>query len=154
LGQQGVLQNSSLALRTIYDEYAGMLYGYILEVVKDTQLAEQYLISVFNALSQHLPAFTQPEGNTYHHLQQITRRILAGYFETIPACGFVAEDKSHLPTRPNKFLDRMTREQQVVFCNTHYGGKTIGVLAAEMSKPESEIKKILQQAFAAIRGRA
>jgi DNA-directed RNA polymerase specialized sigma24 family protein len=45
----------------------------------------------------------------------------------------------------------MSGEQQFVFCNIHYSGRSISALAAEMSKPEEAIKKILQQAFAAIR---
>jgi len=151
LSKQIILPNSSSALRAVYDEYAALLYGYIFEVVKDTQIAEQYLVSVFNELPKHLQDLVQPGVNTYLRLQLITRNVLAGYFETIPACDFVADDNSHMPTRPNKFLDKMTHEQQLVFCNIHYSGKTIRGLAAEMNKAEDEIKKILQEAFAAIR---
>lgn len=142
--------NYSLAARDIYDQYAGMLLGYIYEVVKDKQMAEEYLISVFNELPRHLHDIVQPGFNTYQRLQLIARKVLAGFFETIPACT-PNERKTYLPAKPNKFLSRMSEEQQLVFCSIHYNGKSIATLAAELNKPVDEIKKLLQQAFTAIR---
>jgi hypothetical protein len=151
LTQQIALTNASQTTRAIYDEYAGMLLGYIYEVVNDKNIAEQYLVSVFNELPQHLHDIAQPGINVYHRLQLLARKVLAGYFETIPACLISVNSNDHLPVRPNKFLDRMTKEQQIVFCNIHYSGKSVSQLATEFNKPEEEVKKLLQQAFAAIR---
>jgi DNA-directed RNA polymerase specialized sigma24 family protein len=150
LNQHIILTNTPAAIQAIYDEYAGMLLGYIYEVVKDKNLAEQYLVSVFNELPQHLSDIARPGTNIYHSLQLLTRKILADFFETIPACN-TADNASNLPTRPNKFLDRMSKEEQLIFCSVHYRGKSISALAAELNKPEEVIKKLLQQAFAAIR---
>ncbi|MES2278980.1 MAG: sigma factor-like helix-turn-helix DNA-binding protein [Bacteroidota bacterium] len=149
MNQHIALANSSSTTRAVYDEYAGLLLGYIYEVVKDQHTAEQYLVSVFNELPQHLHSIVQPGANVYQRLQLIARKMLAGFFETIPACN--PGDKSHLPARPNKFLHRMSEEEQLIFCNIHYNGKSISTLALELNKPEEAIKKILQQAFAAIR---
>lgn len=140
-----ILTNHSLAVRDIYDQYAGMLLGYIYEVVKDKQTAEEYLISVFNELPGHLHNIVQPGFNTYHRLQLITRKVLADFFETIPACN--PEEKNYLPAKPNKFLNRMSGEEQMIFCSIHYSGKSISTLATELQKPEEEIKRILQQAL-------
>lgn len=147
MNQQIISNSGSSATRAIYDQYAGLLYGYIYEVVKDKQIAEQYLLSVFNDLPQHLQDVLQPGVNTYNRLQQMARRSLNSFFETVPDC----PPADNVPARPNKFLSRMNAEQQIVFCNIHYNGKSIGKLAAELDKGEDEIRKILQQAFAAIR---
>jgi DNA-directed RNA polymerase specialized sigma24 family protein len=151
VNQQVTTTSHPTATRAIYDEYAGMLLGYIYEVVKDKGMAEQYLISVFNELPQHLHDIVQPGFNTYHHLQLIARKMLSSFFETIPACAPADPDKKYLPSKPNRFLDKMSEEQQFIFCNVHYSGKSISTLAAELNKTEEAIKKILQQAFAAIR---
>lgn len=145
------MTNSSAQTRTLYDEYAPLLLGYIHEVVKDKKLAEQYLIAVFNEVPQHLHNLLQPGANTFLCLQLLTRKILADVFETIPVCTVTDDHKRYLPERPSKFLTGMTSEQQLIFCSIHYHGKSINVLAAELNMPEEVIKKILQQAFAAIR---
>lgn len=149
--QQGILTNSSAQTRTLYDEYAPLLLGYIQEVVKDKKLAEQYLIAVFNEVPEHLSELLQPQTNTFLALQLLTRKILANFFKTIPVCTTLTDYKRYLPDRPNKFLAGMTKEQQLIFCSIHYHGKSISALAAELNMSEDAIKKILQQAFAAIR---
>lgn len=149
--QQEVLTNNASATRALYDEYAGLLLGYIYEVVKDRGMAEQYLISVFNEMPGHLHEIKQPGLNTYHQLQLLTRKVLADYFETIPVCKATDPEENYLPSRSNKFLSGMTDEQRLIFCSIHYHGKSIETLAAEMNMPEDVIKKILQQAFTAIR---
>lgn len=148
--QQEVLTNTAVT-RALYDEYAGLLLGYIYEVVKDKELAEQYLVSVFNELPRNLHQITRPGLNTYHQLQLLTRKMLADYFETIPVCKTTDPEKNYLPGTPNKFLSVMTKEQRLIFCSVHYHGKSIYVLAAEMNMPEEVIKKTLLQAFATIR---
>lgn len=145
---QPIISNSgSSATRDIYDQYAGLLYGYIYEVVKDRNTAEQYLLSVFNELPQHLHYVVQPGVNTYYRLQQLARKALNNFFETVADSPAAV----NIPARPNKFLSRMSAEQQLVFCNIHYNGKSVSKMAAELDKGEDEIRKILQQAFAAIR---
>lgn len=154
MNQQIVSANISSAISSLYDEYSGLLYGYIYEVVKDRKIAEQYLVSVFNELPQHLHIILRPGINTYQRLQLLARKTLSAYFETIPSCNTPEDFKKRLHTRPNRFLDRMTEEQQLVFCSVHYSGKSISDLSVEMKKPEDVIRKILQQAFAIIRSAA
>lgn len=149
--KQEVLTNSSSIIHALYDEYAGLLLGYIYEVVKDREIAEEYLVSVFNELPCHLHEITRPGLNTYHQLQLLTRKVLADYFATIPACVPANPEKNYLPSNPNKFLSGMTEEQQLIFCSVHYHGKSICVLAAELNISETAIKKTLKQAFEVIR---
>ncbi|QKJ29735.1 sigma-70 family RNA polymerase sigma factor [Mucilaginibacter mali] len=150
MSQHISITNTASATRAIYDEYAGLLLGYIFEVVKDKNIAEEYLVAVFKELPQHLHDVMQPGTNTYQRLLLLTRKVLADFFATIPACD-PADKKAHLPAMPNKFLERMSEEEQFIFCNVHYNGKSISALARELNRTEQAIKKILQQAFAAIR---
>ncbi|GAB3931480.1 sigma-70 family RNA polymerase sigma factor [Mucilaginibacter myungsuensis] len=138
-------------MHTIYDQYAGMLYGYIFEVVKDKQLAERYLMMVFNDLPHQLHDLLQPGVNVYHKLQQLTRKHLKDIFGSQQTIIDGTGVNGHIPARPNKFLDKMSAEQKHVFCNIHYYGKSVSTVAAEMNSAEEEVRKVLQQAFAAIR---
>lgn len=150
MNQHISITNPALATRAIYDEYAGLLLGYIFEVVKDKNIAEQYLVAVFKELPQHLHDIILPGANTYQRLLLLARKVLADVFATMPACN-PTDKKALLPARPNKFLERMSEEEQFIFCSVHYNGKSISTLALELNQPEQAIKKILQQAFAAIR---
>lgn len=144
------LTNNTAAVRAIYDEYAGLLLGYINEVVKNETLAGQYLISVFDELPRHLPDLLKPGTNTYLQLVLLARKSLAGFFETIPACK-PDDKKFYTPAKPNRFLNRMSNEERFIFCSVHFNGKSVSTLATELNQSEQEIKKILQRAFAAIR---
>lgn len=123
--------------------------GYIYEVVKDQQLAEQYLVQVFNQLPEQLDT-ADTSIRLYLRLQLIARKLLAAYFENgsnhIPSTA-----TTYLPFRQNKYLDNMNNEQQHVFCKLHYCGKSISQLAAELQRPESDIKQILKEAFDGMR---
>ena len=149
--KQEVLINNSSVIQALYDEYAGLLLGYIYEVVKDREIAEEYLVSVFNELPEHINEITRPGLNTYHQLQLLARKVLADYFATIPVCVPTNPEKTYLPSHPNKFLLGMTEEQQLIFCSVHYHGKSICDLAAELNTTETCIKTILKQAFEVIR---
>lgn len=149
--KQEVLINNSSVIQALYDEYAGLLLGYIYEVVKDREIAEEYLVSVFNELPYHINEITRPGLNTYHQLQLLTRKVLADYFATIPVCAPTNANKNYLPSTPNKFLSAMTEEEQFIFCSVHYHGKSIRVLAAEINKSEVAVKTILKHAFEVIR---
>lgn len=150
MNRQIALTNAASATRALYDEYGGLLLGYITEVVKDETIAGQYLISVFNELPQHLPDILKPGVNKYLQLVALARKVLAVFFETIPACK-PGDENFHTPVKPNRFLDRMSQQQRLIFCSVHFNGKSISTLAAELNQTELEIKKTLQQAFAAIR---
>jgi len=132
------------ATRTIYEQYGAMLLGYIYEVVKDQQLAEQYLAEVFAHLTLELKDH-QPDRNIYLHLQLMARKLLIKHADTSNNA------ESYLPVKQNKFLLGMTPEQQTIFCRIYYLGQSTAQVAASLLMDESEIGKILKEAFAAIR---
>ena len=143
-------QTGTLTKHTLYTKYSGMLLGYIIEVVNNKTLAEQYLIDVFTQLNEvQIKQLTQPGVNTFIGLQQMARQKLAGYAATLDDC---APDEK-LKTAPikNSYIERMNAEQQLVFCGIHYHSKTIGTLAIELDKTEDRIKQILKESFTIIR---
>ncbi|SDE28340.1 hypothetical protein SAMN05216464_10591 [Mucilaginibacter pineti] len=121
-----------------------MLLGYIVEAVKNRDIAEQYLIAVFNDVQNELDEFTKPGVNAFCRLQLMARKKLIDFFgsSTEP----VSEEKSN-----NKYTAKMNREQQIVFCGVHWQGKTIARLATELNKPDEAIRKILKECFTIIR---
>ena len=129
-----------------------MLLGYIFEVVKSTQVAEQYLIDVFNQLQfTDIQAISKPGINTFCQLQQIARKKLASFTSSVEDC---AEEEAKSPSnviKGNKYIELMAPEQQEVFCGVHYHGKSTSALAAELNKPEEAIRRILRESFLIIR---
>lgn len=123
-----------------------MLLGYFSEVVKDSQLAEQHLVNIFNSIPQHLNEINSNGANTWCQLQRLAKKQLSGSF-VINGNG--ASD--NVQQRKNKFLDRMTNEQQLVFCDIYYNGKTIQQLAKELNKTDESIRIALREAFVIIK---
>ncbi|PTQ94117.1 DNA-directed RNA polymerase specialized sigma24 family protein [Mucilaginibacter yixingensis] len=132
------------ATRTIYEQYSAMLLGYIYEVVKDQQLAEHYLAEVFTRLPLELKN-QQPDTNIYLHLQLMARKLL------LERTDAHQNDEVYLPATQNKFLAGMTTEQQTIFCRIYYQGQSTAQVAASLQMDEAHIRKILKEAFAAIR---
>ncbi|GAA4921993.1 hypothetical protein [Mucilaginibacter defluvii] len=133
----------------IYNRYAGMLLGYIYDVVKDKALAEQYLADTFIAVVKVPELFNNPNDNVYCKLQMIARKRLAGYFKSVGNC----EVDEIVSNRPNTFLSKMNVRQQTVFCGVHYHGKSIPTIAAEMNEDEDVVRRVLREAFVIIRTR-
>jgi DNA-directed RNA polymerase specialized sigma24 family protein len=123
-----------------------MLLGYFSEIVGDRQLAEQHLVNIFNSIPQHLNEINSGGANTWCYLQRLAKKQLSG--------SFVADGDglgNSAQQRKNKFIDRMTSEQQLVFCSIYYNGITIQQLAKELDKTEESIRTALRGAFAIIK---
>ena len=118
--------------------------GYIVEAVKNRDIAEQHLIAVFNDVQNELDEFAKPGVNVFCRLQLMARKKLVSFFES-----------SAEPAPPkksnNKYIAQMNREQQIVFYGVHLQGKTITRLATELNKPDEAIRKILKECFTIIR---
>ena len=147
--RQILLKQSSYTLHDLYDRYAGMLLGYLSEVVKDHRLAEQHLVNIFNNIPQHLSELNSAETNTWCQLQRLAKKHLMG--SSVANSGGHTDNGTIIELGRNKFLDQMTNEQQAVFCGVYYHHKTITQLATELNKPEDLIRKSLREAFAIIR---
>jgi len=138
--QQGVLN--------LYDKYAAMLLGYIFEIVKDNELAEQYMVSIFKSISEQYHDILKAD-NTWCRLQQLAKVKLTDFVKTVKDCDVPAS--TIIINAQNKLINQMNMEQQNVFCAVYYHGKSINKLAVELNKSELEIRKTLKEAFLIIR---
>jgi len=125
-----------------------MLLGYINEIVKDTALAEKYMVSVFTSLAEQ-SVNDYLTDNTWCRLQQIAKTKLAGFTNTVQDCNDYA--KPYLDN--NSLLNLMTDEQKNIFCAVYYHGQTTAELAKQLNISESDIRKALKEALAIIRQR-
>lgn len=145
---KAVLQTQPLSVYNLYDDYGAMLLGYIFEVVKDKKVAEDYLVQTFSSVALKFNEINWSESNKWGLLQRIAKNELAKYNEAAADCDAHTTAKN---ATPNKYLDKMTDEQKLVFCNVYYSKRTTAQLAAEINKPEELVKKLLKEAFAIIR---
>jgi len=153
LGKDGniVTKQYPHSVHELYDKYSGMLFGYIYEIVKDTRLAEQHLISFYSNLKEYLDEINADGANTWCQLQRLAKRHLSASF-----INTTAQTESELVTNytGNKCLGMMTSEQRHVFCNIYYHGKTVAELAYSLNKPEDIVRKHLKDAFTILKQRA
>ncbi|WP_022831092.1 sigma factor-like helix-turn-helix DNA-binding protein [Mucilaginibacter oryzae] len=144
-------QSKLSAVSTLYANYAAKLFGYIFEVVKNQSVAEQYLVAVFNDVPNEIDDFLKTGANALCRLQMMARKKLSEFFETLDN----ETDKQALqnlqPLANNKYVAMMSPLQQQVFYAIHYRGHTIAQVAAELSKSNEEVKKVLKQCFTIIR---
>jgi hypothetical protein len=140
-------QNYLQAKHSLYKRYSGMLLGYLLEIVKDQTIAEQYLVDTFAGMHPAEVTEISTTGNAFCHLQFLVRKKLKGFFDNLESCG--PEEKPQI--QGNKFVELMNNEQQQVFCGVHYSGKTTAKLATELGKTEYAIRQLLKESFTIIR---
>ncbi len=145
-----LLQTKPISLYKLYDVYAGMLLGYILEIVKDKQQAEDYLIKTFSNIAQQFNEINWDNTNTWCLLQRFAKNELADFTNAVAACETPAATNARHGS-PNKYLDRMTDEQKHIFCNFYYYQKTTSQLAAELNKSEKLVRESLKEAFVIIK---
>jgi hypothetical protein len=134
-----VRQGRVLAMHHLYKQYAGMLLGYILGVVKNRIIAEEYLIAVFKDAHYEFDTFSTKGGNTFCQLKKMACNKLAAYG---------VKHNDYTASAP---VALMNKDQQHVFCGAYWQGKTIDMLAAELEKPEEAIRRILKECFSIIK---
>jgi DNA-directed RNA polymerase specialized sigma24 family protein len=152
LQTSGEVGGSKLSsVNNLYNNYAGMLLGYLFEVVKSRPVAEQYLMLVFNDVPNEIEEFYKPGVNAFCHLQSMARKKLADFFENTEDQNTRDAVQNNVFIVKNKFIKEMTPDQQLVFCGAHWHGKTISKIAAEMKKPEDAVRILLKECFTIIR---
>jgi len=145
-----IIQNPGRYVQELYNQYAAKLLGHIFEVVKNMNIAEQYLIAVFKDVPNELNELSKSEVNSFCYLQAMARKKLTNFFESVNDCA-VADQVPATANPNNKYVGMMTLEQQLVFCGVYWHGKTITKLAAELDKTEETIKRVLKECFTTIR---
>jgi DNA-directed RNA polymerase specialized sigma24 family protein len=136
------------SVHEIYNRYAGLLLGYITEVVNDRQLAETCLVEVFKQVARFGEEVTGAGENTWLQLRQMAKKILNEHRQQ-PAN--VLGEIRDIQEFQNKFLTLMNAKQKQVFCAVYYDQKSIADVAQELNKPVPEVKAILREAFNVIK---
>ncbi len=148
--EKALINTTPITLRRLYDDYAGMLLGYINSVVKDKQVAEEYLVKIFQDLSSDFDNINWGAGSNWLQLRSFAQKELTVFTDAIKACEYKTIPQT-APNPANKYLKGMTDEQQQVFCSIYYHRYTTARLAHELNKPEAEISRLLKEAFTLIR---
>jgi len=138
-------------LNELYDKYAGMLLGYLFEIVKDIKLAEYHLVNIYNILPQHLNDMNTDDCNIWCQLQRLAKKQLSGVFDAAKADDELSEEELNVYYARNRFIALMSYEQKQVFCNVYYRGKTTAQLSIQLNRQESNIRKALKEAFTIIK---
>jgi DNA-directed RNA polymerase specialized sigma24 family protein len=148
---QNLSSNDVLVTRALYYRYSSWLLGYLMTVVKDYDLAEQYLVDVFKEVPNRLPEFTGSESNPWLCLQQLAKSKLKNYTRTLRSGVAIKDQGTAERLRFDSYVNAMTTEQQIVFCGVYYYQKPTALLAQELNKADDEVKKILKEAFLMIK---
>ena len=144
---RSLTNNEVLATRALYYRYSSWLLGYLIEVVKDYTIAEQYLVEVFKEVPNRLDDFSGPQNQHWKVLRNLAQSKLHGVR---------VRDLNKDTTSPERlkfdgFVSNLTVEQQIVFCGVYYYQKSTQILAAELNMTDADIKKILKDAFIMIK---
>ena len=145
------LKKTSYGIGELYDRYAGMILGYIYDIVKDNKLAEQHLVTFYSGLPEDYKSAILNGENTWCHLQRLVKKQLSDYNNDAKNDYQPKEIELATYNNRNKFLKLMAHEQKEVFCGIYHYGKTISQLAIELNTNEAFICKILKEAFAIIK---
>jgi len=142
--------NNSRQLQELYNNYGGMLFGYIFEVVKDRQLAETYLLKVFANISKRIELQNHEEINSWAQVFRYTKHQL-GSFSNPTEDGPANQSETIKYKELHPCLTRLNDEERKIFCDSYYYGKTIDAISTELNQSEALIRKTLRQAFITIR---
>jgi len=151
MNQQIVAGKRSENIRFLYDKYAGMLLGYVVEVTKDRAVAEKFLVNFFCNLSGQLDEHEWDGLDNWCQLQRLARERLEIFMFGTHRTEADRPVNLVMHGARDKFLDRLSDEQRHVFCEVYYYRKSIELLSSELNKTEDSIRKALKEAFAIMR---
>ena len=143
--------NDVLVTRALYYRYSSWLLGYLMAVVKDYELAEQYLVEIFKEVPNRLQDFTGSESSPWLCMQMLAKAKLKGYTSALRTSRSRANFDSTERLKFDSYVSAMTTEQQIVFCGVYYYQKSTALLAQELNKADDEVRKILKEAFLMIK---
>jgi hypothetical protein len=146
-----LIDSNAENIRSLYDRHAGMLLGYIIEIVRDRKLAEEWLIKLFCELSIHFNEINWESTSSWCQLQRFAKNRLAEFIAVNRQLDGNGIPGLSMHNEGNKYLERLTDEQKVVFCDVYYNGKSTAAISIELNKPEDVIRKTLKEAFAIMR---
>ena len=149
--QQIVTGKKSENIRFLYDKYAGMLLGYVIEITKDRATAEKFLVNFFCDLSGQLGERDWEGLDNWCQLQRYARERLDIFMNSNHEAEAVRPANLVMHGARDKYLEQLSEEQRQVFCDVYYYRKSIEVISSELNKTEDSIRKTLKEAFAIMR---
>ena len=147
---QAIQTHRSAKVQEVYDQYGGMLYGYLLKVLKSKEQAEQCLVSIFDDISTRLNETGECGPYTWCGLYRLAKSKLINH---VNEDGSAVDNDLMIYSLGNNMYVDMSDEQKQVFQETYYRGKMIAQLSQQLNKPEPNIRKTLMEAFNILRQR-
>jgi DNA-directed RNA polymerase specialized sigma24 family protein len=146
--RQVLVESKPESIRSLYDKYAGVLLGYVQEIVKDRKLAEDCLVRIFCQLSEEFGDENSDGPRNWAQLQRYAKVKLVSY-TAVSGRAIAYGETFRLSDDP--YLAALSAEQKQIFVDIYYYGKTVAILAADLNKTEEFIRKTLKEAFAILR---
>ncbi|MBB5440037.1 hypothetical protein HDC92_003735 [Pedobacter sp. AK017] len=147
INQNLSVKNGDERLKQVYDQYGGMLLGYINQVIDNEKIAEEFLVNIFTDIARNYNVWNWDEYNIWSQLLNFARSKLIGFSEMAMAIGLDPQKNS----ASNKCFTKLSTEQRHVLKEVYYKGRLIQTLAKNENKPEDLIRKTLKEAFDQIR---
>ncbi len=144
---QAIQAQNEAALHEAYNKYGSMLYGFLLNVVKDAGVAEQYLISIFDDLSKAINETGECGPYTWCGLYRMAKSKLINTVSDEDE----ADHDLMIYALGNEMYNGMNDLQKQIFYQSYYNGKSISQLAAKLNQSEESIRKTLKEAFLILR---
>ncbi|KIO75099.1 hypothetical protein TH53_22435 [Pedobacter lusitanus] len=128
-----------------------MLLGYIFEIVKDRNLAEEYMVKIFCDISQKFNEINWDDTNSWCQLQRFAKSRLNLLLESGVPDESPQIQEAIRSVAADKFPDQFTAEQHHIFYGVYYYGKSIEAISKELNKTEESTRKTLKEAFTIMR---
>jgi hypothetical protein len=141
------IQVRNSALQEAYKKYGGMLYGYLLSVLKDEGKAGQSLINIFDDMAKAIDETGECGPYTWCGLYRTAKSKLIHLLNDDDE----ADHTLLVFALGRSMYEEMSDLQRQIFYETYYNCKMVGELAAKLNQSEELIRKALKEAFLIIR---
>ena len=161
------MAGDQLALRSVYDRYAGLVFGVARKVLGDETLAEDVTQEVFVFVWQHPERFDPSRGTLRswfgllsHHrsVERVRAEVRRTRGESRVEVGEPLDGVEHLvddelsgvwvAAKVRDAIDQLPREQRDALVLAYFGGRTYRQVAVELAIPEGTAKSRLRLALA------
>lgn len=149
-------QKDEQAFNFLYDNYSGALYGVILKVVTDVDMAQDTLQDVFIKIWRNFDSFDNRKGSLYTWMLNIARNsaidvLRSSGFRQSQKTGNIEENvykdtrelMTHMPVDGiglQKVIDQLKEEYRVIIELAYFKGYTQEDIAKELNIPVGTVK--------------
>lgn len=157
----------SASLDYLYDHYSSALYGIILRIISDEDIAEEVLQDVFLKIWNKIPQYDAEKGRLFTWMINLARnqaidktrsREISKAKKTITIDHFVSTDEGERTNNQyidaiglTEVLNKLNEEQKFVITYLYLKGYTQSELAKEFDIPLGTVKTRLRMAMIELR---